>query len=145
MKSRYCPQHRITISAPTGIVWQQLINFNDWDRWNPLYPYSEGEIALGQSLKFGVALPGMREHRGEAKVIALESEKLIRYQIKGPAGLLTGTRFIELASVEGNATEVTNGEIMSGLLAPLIYRLLGKRIVQGLAGMNEALKAEVGG
>ena len=137
---RFCPEHTIEIRASIDKVWGIIANFNAWQGWNPLYVKSEGNLALGESIHFAVALPGLKPHEGSASVISLQVNKQVRYQMLSGGGLVKATRYIELTETEPGFCRVTNGEIMGGLLGPVLYLLVGKRVRQGLAGMNEALK-----
>lgn len=141
--SRCCPEDKIEISAPVEKVWSVLSDFNRWQEWNPLYVESKGNLAVGEILHFSVALPGMKPHRGNATVVALEPNKSIQYQIVSGGGLIKGTRYIEIVEVEPGLCTVANGEVMGGLLAPVLFKFLGERIRQGLEGMNVALKSIV--
>lgn len=139
----FSPQHQITIRASVADVWGILNNFAAWQNWNPLYVKSEGKLAIGETIHFSVALPGLKPHDGSAKVISLEPGKQVQYQMVSAGGLVKATRFIELVEVEPGLCTLTNGEIMGGLIGPVLYLIVGRRVEEGLAGMNKALKAQL--
>lgn len=134
------PQHLIEIRAPVERVWELLMDFNSWSRWNPLYVESEGTFAVGEMVQFAVQLPGMKPGKGTARVAEVRPKELLRYELSSMGGLVRATRFIELRQPEPGLCTVRNGEIMGGLLGPLLFLAFGERVRQGLQGMNEALK-----
>lgn len=136
----FCPEHKIEIRASRETIWRIITDFNAWQEWNPLYVESQGKLAVGETIQFAVALPGLKPHRGTAEVIAFEANKSVQYQMLNGGILVKPTRYIEISEVEPGRCILANGEIMQGLLGPVLFLLMGKRIRQGLEGMNKALK-----
>lgn len=137
---RYCPAHTIEIRASIEAIWTPINHFDAWGSWNPLYVESSGSFAVGGILHFTVALPGMKPQTGTATVVTVRPRELLEYQMLSLGGLLRAIRFIEIQRSGPDQYKLTNGEIMGGLLAPVFFRIFGKRIQLGLKGMNEALK-----
>jgi hypothetical protein len=57
-------------------------------------------------------------------------------------GLARGTRYIDIATT-ADGCAITNGEVMGGLVGPLLARAVGAKVAAALQGMNVALKAKV--
>jgi len=140
---RYCPRHSIDLDADPEKIWSILENFDAWSSWNPLYVKSSGSFEVGNSIQFAVALPGMKPHPGVAKVKCVVPREFLQYEIKSLGGLGLGTRFIEIRQIGPGKTQLINGEIMSGLVAPLLFKALGEKVRQGLENMNIALAAQL--
>ena len=133
--------HRVDIQAPAEAIWALLADVEGWPRWNPLYIEASGVLRLGGALGMAVALPGMKAQRVSATVLVLEPNAHLQYRSVSFGGLLTGVRYVDIQPSPVGGCRVSNGEIMGGVLAGLIARVLGKRVGQGLQMMNEALKA----
>lgn len=128
------------ICAPIETIWALIEDFDAWESWNPLYVESDGSFVVGGMLDFAVALPGMKPQKGRATVITVQSRELLEYRMTSLGGLARATRFIEIRQSGPGLYSVTNGEIMGGLLGPVFFALFGKRVRQGLQGMNEVLR-----
>ena len=142
---RYCARHSVEVSADPERVWADLENFAEWQNWNPLYVQSSGTLAEGNRIQFAVSLPGMKPQAGEASVIKVIPREFLQYEIKSLGGLVTAIRFVEIRQSGANCTTLTNGEIMTGVLAPLFFKCFGDRVRQGLENMNLALAARFHG
>ena len=140
-KGRHYAEHTIAIAAPPQRVWALLADFAGWGAWNPLYPQTRGELAVGETIAFTVRLEGLKPQQGKARVLSCDPGRFIQYQVRAMAGLAVATRYIVLEDGGPAAVRVTNGEIMGGLLGGLLYRAAGEKVRRGLEGMNLALKA----
>ncbi|HUD27715.1 MAG TPA: SRPBCC domain-containing protein [Novosphingobium sp.] len=135
-----CVGHRIEIAAPPELVWDFVADFEGWQGWNPLYVESRGRAEPGGTIRFKVALEGMKAQASAAKVLVVEANERLEYTISGLGGLLKTYRFIEIDELSPTACAVTNGEIMGGPLGGIVSRALAEKVGKGLHGMNEALR-----
>lgn len=133
-------ESRVVVGAPAGTVWSILADVDGWSRWSGLYTRAQGELAVGRGLDLCVALPGMKPQAARAVVQSVAPGELLAYRTRTLGGLVTGERYIDLRPLGADRCEVANGEVMGGLLGPLLARVLRARIEQAFAGMNEALK-----
>jgi len=76
-------------------------------------------------------------------VLAVEPNRQLRWkgQLLVP-GMFDGEHFFRLEPNAGGGTTFHHGEIFSGLLVPLLKRVLDGATKQGFIAMNEALKRE---
>lgn len=139
-QGRHIAQDTITIAAPRDAVWSILMDFAGWQGWNPLYPESSGSLAVGSRIGFAVQLPGLPPQRGQATVLSVEPGRFIQYQVRAMGGLGRATRFIALDEPAPGMTRVVNGEIMGGAIGWLLFKAVGAKVRDGLAGMNLALR-----
>jgi hypothetical protein len=133
-------ERHVEIAAPAAAVWALLDDVGGWSRWNPLYAEACGSIGLGDAIELAVVLPGMKPQKARATVLEMLPDRRLVYQTVAMGGLARGTRYIDIAdTVDGCA--VTNGEVMGGLVGPLLARAVGAKVEAALHGMNVALKA----
>lgn len=139
-QGRHIAQDTISIAAPRDAVWAILMDFAGWKAWNPLYPETSGSFVAGSRIGFTVRLPGLAPQRGKATVLSVEPGRFIAYQVRAMGGLGRATRFIALEEPAPGMTRVVNGEIMGGAIGWLLFKAVGAKVRDGLAGMNLALK-----
>jgi hypothetical protein len=133
-------EHRIAIAAPAEVVWELISDFPSWRQWNPLYSWSEGSLDLGQLIHMKLTVPGSRPISFSAKVTELVDKQRVQYQAQVLGGLLRGTRYITIERSGPEKCIVVNGEIMEGLLAPIVAWCAVERVRLGLQLMSEGLQ-----
>ena len=82
----------------------------------------------------------MKPRKTTATVLEWVPNEQLHYQTVGAAGLIRGTRYVEIEQLAEESCIVSNGEIMGGLLGPTLARSVGHAVFRGLRAMNEALK-----
>lgn len=133
------------IAAPREQVLAALFDFSGWSAWNPLYPEASGTLRPGEVLHFAVKLDGLKPNRGTARVLEADRDAgVIRYEIVVMGGLTRATRIIALEAGAPGTVRVINGEVMGGLIGPLLFRAMGGKVRKGLEAMNAALARLVG-
>lgn len=135
-----CVGHRITIEAPPELVWDFVADFAGWSSWSRLYAQTHGRAEEGETLRFTAHFAGLKPRQGRAQVCKVVEYELLEYAENCLAGLLRSYRYIEIEELSPTRCRVVNGEIVGGLLAPLVPRAIGAKIAAGLQRMNEALK-----
>lgn len=135
-----CVGHRIEIAAPPELVWDFVADFEGWEDWNPLYIESAGRAEEGATIRFRVALEGMKPQAGKARVLTVSGGELLEYMTTSLGGLLKAFRFVEVEELSPTTCAVTNGEILGGPLGRVVAKGLGDKVGKGLEGMNRALR-----
>lgn len=135
-----CLGHRIEIEAPPELVWDFIADFEGWDGWNPLYIETAGRAEPGSRISFVVKLEGLKPRKGAARIVTVRPNELLEYAIASFGGLLKIFRFIEIEEISPTRCAVTNGEIMSGPMGPILRRAIGSKAGIGLEAMNHALR-----
>jgi hypothetical protein len=114
----------------------------DTDRyadWNPFMPRLSGRFAPGGRLTLTVR-PGKRTMTVRPTVLAVEDGALIRWRGRlGMPGLVDGEHELRVEPMPGGGTRVVQRETFSGLLVPLMPRVLDDTAT-GFAAMNTALR-----
>lgn len=133
-------EHRLGVRATPDIIWRSLSDLSSWAEWNPLYTRAEGVIGIGKTLTLDLVLPGQPMQTIQPKVLDWAPEDHIHWRLSMFHGLVRSVRYLEIEVVGDAACIVSNGEIFTGLLSPLV-RTQRRVIRQGFAAMGEAIKA----
>ena len=133
-------QHQVDIDAPAGAVWAQLVDTAAYHEWNPFVRRLAGELRTGSRLSVEIAPPGGRAMTFKPTVIAVETERELRWlgHLLVP-GLLDGEHTFRLEALPEGGTRLTQAETFRGLLVGLFAGTL-KKTQSGFAQMNVALK-----
>lgn len=111
----------IKINASPEIVWNVLLDTDNYPNWDPNMVRVEGRIALGEKVSFFTKLSPDRAFPTTVK--ELTPHKTIVFQGGMPFGLFKSVRVHTLEEVDGQ-TEFSTQEAFSGVLLPLF----GKQI-----------------
>jgi hypothetical protein len=133
-------EHSVAIAAPAEVVWEFIAELEGWKRWNPLYIGARGPLEIGATITMTVAIPGSKPARFQSTIVGLAANEWLEYRAQALGGLLRGTRYVTIARSGPESCVVANGEIMGGLLGPLVARRAGDRVQLGLQLMSEALQ-----
>ena len=133
-------QTEILILADTAKVWDVLMNFDSYPKWNPFITSISGERKLGNRLTVSINPPGGKGMTFKPNILTLEANKEFRWKGKlGINGIFDGEHYFILESVDKDITKFIHGEKFSGLLVPLVGKILDKtqKVFQL---MNESIK-----
>jgi hypothetical protein len=135
-------QTEILILADTAKVWDVLMNFDSYPKWNPFITSISGERKLGNRLTVSINPPGGKGMTFKPNILTLEANKEFRWKGKlGINGIFDGEHYFILESVDKDITKFIHGEKFSGLLVPLVGKMLDKT-KKGFQLMNESIKKE---
>lgn len=132
----------IEIAAAPAAVWAELVDFARYPEWNPFIVSLEGRAAQGERLK-AVLRPGPgRTMVFRPSVVACQPERVFawRGRLVLP-GLFDGEHRFELVEAGADRTRLLHGERFTGVLVPLIWRMVETDTRRGFEAMNAALKA----
>jgi hypothetical protein len=132
-------EHTVDIQAPAAAVWHMLTDTDRYEDWNPFMPRLSGRLALGERLTLTVR-PGKRTMTFRPTVIAIKDGTLIRWRGRlGMPGLFDGEHELRLEPIPDRGTRFVQRETFTGLLVPMMPRVLGDTAT-GFAAMNTALR-----
>jgi hypothetical protein len=135
-------QTEILILADTAKVWDVLMNFDSYPKWNPFITSISGERKLGNRLTVSINPPGGKGMTFKPNILTLEANKEFRWKGKlGINGIFDGEHYFILESVDKDITKFIHGEKFSGLLVPFVSKMLDKTH-KGFQLMNESIKKE---
>lgn len=135
----------IDINAPAPDVWAVLVDLAAYSEWNPFIVRAAGHVALGERLECHPRLPGSRRTlRFRPRVTKVETERLFVWlgHTLVP-GIADGEHIFEIEARDDGRVRLVHRQTFSGILVPVLARLLEKRTEKGFNTFNEALKARV--
>ncbi len=106
-----------TIQASPEQIWNILVEQNAYPEWDPNMLRVEGNIKLGEKVKFFTKLSPERAF--PAKVTAFEPGKRMVLTGGMPLGLFKSERVHTLTAVSDTETQFHTQETFSGLLLPV--------------------------
>jgi len=131
----------ITIAAPPEKVWEILMDFPSYGDWNPFVTAIDGESKVGEQLAASLRLPGGKTRGFKPKVTAVEPERLFQWFGKVGFDALFGGRHSFRLSPTEHGTRFEHSERFTGVLASMMFSMMGRRTEAGFRAMNDALKA----
>jgi hypothetical protein len=116
--------------------------FNGYPKWNPFITSISGEPKLGARLTVSINPPDGKGMTFKPTILNLELNKEFRWKGKlGITGIFDGEHYFILESLDKDITKLIHGEKFSGLLVPLVGKMLDKT-KKGFQLMNESIKNE---
>jgi hypothetical protein len=135
-------QTEILINTDITKVWDVLMNFDGYPKWNPFITSISGEPKLGAKLTVSIKPPEGKGMTFKPTILTLESNKEFRWKGKlGITGIFDGEHYFILEVLENDKTKFIQGEKFSGLLVPFVGKMLDKT-QKGFQLMNESIKKE---
>jgi hypothetical protein len=130
----------VDIAAPPGRVWETLMDFDTYREWNPFVVSITGRPAVGSRLVVRIALPRKRPTTLRPTVTEVKDEAVFEwFGSTGFKGVFDGRHRFELALSDAG-TRFVHSERFTGILAGLVFRMIGDQTRSGFDAMNAALK-----
>lgn len=132
----------IEIVAPAQRVWDVLVDFAEYPRWNPFLLSVTGTPTPGRRIRFWFELPRGFRAPACATILRAEPDKELRWAGSVP-GLFRAEHYFVIERSGTAGFRFRHGEIFSGLLLPLVWPILRSRGREVYDAMNRALKERV--
>jgi len=130
----------VEVSASAERVWDVLTDFGSYERWNPFIVEAAGEAVAGGRLNLRMQLPGGRPMSIHPRITEADRPAVLEWLGSlGVRGLFDGRHRFQVVEHDGSCT-VTQSEVFTGILVPLVWRVIGARTSKGFAELNQALK-----
>lgn len=133
-------EHRIGIQAPAEVIWESLIDVENWPAWSQLYPRAAGVVRIGNTLSLDLALPGQPVQAITPTILDWAPEDHIHWTTRGRFGLMKTVRYLEIEALSETGCIFSNGEIYDGYLGPRYANRNRRAIRAGFAALGEALQ-----
>jgi len=132
----------IEIAASARRVWEILTDFAGFPQWNPFIRRARGNLVAGERLEIVMQPSGARGMTFSPTVLNVEADRELRWigHLFVP-GLFDGEHIFTIESLGTGRVLFTQREIFTGLLVPLLARMLDTDTRRGFEEMNKALKA----
>jgi hypothetical protein len=131
-------QTEILINTDITKVWDVLMNFDNYPKWNPFITSISGEPKLGSRLTVSIKPPGGKVMTFKPRVLAFETNKELRWL--GHllfTGFFDGEHKFELIDNGNGTTTFKQSEKFKGIFVGLLNL---ENTQKGFEAMNEKLK-----
>jgi hypothetical protein len=131
-------QTEILINTDITKVWDILMNFDNYPKWNPFITSISGEPKLGSRLTVSIKPPGGKGMTFKPRVLAFEINKELRWL--GHllfTGFFDGEHKFELIDNGNGTTSFKQSEKFKGMFVGLLNL---ENTQKGFEAMNEKLK-----
>ena len=130
----------ISIDAPQERVWEILMNFSEYPKWNPFIVSIRGMQEIGARLSVEMRIDH-KKMTFKPKVITLDKPAAFEWiGAFGFKGLFSGKHMFYLEKGENNKTLLRQAEEFRGWLVPFLWPRIKDGTKNGFEAMNEALK-----
>ena len=131
----------IEIQAPAERVWQALIDFANYQKWNPFIRRISGQPKEGKRLRIHMELPGTKGRTFRPKILKAEPKHELRWlgRLLIP-GLFDGDHIFTIEPIGSKRVRFVQREIFSGILVSFLLQGLDEKVRLGFEQMNQALK-----
>ena len=133
---------KINIDCPPEKVWKILTDFEKYPEWNPMIKSIEGELRRRNRLKVRLEIKGMSKMTIKPRVATFHSGKSFSWL--GHLliiGLFDGHHIFELNQNQDGSTEFIHREQFSGVMIPLMKKILETKVAVAFEEMNRNLKS----
>ena len=131
----------IEIDAAPERVWRILTDFDSYPEWNPFLRRARGELRTGERLEVHVQPSNGRGMTFRPTVIEAEPNHVFRWLGHlGVRGLFDGEHSFIIKPLGESRVRFVQHEAFTGLLVPLLFRMIEKDSRRGFEEMNRALK-----
>ena len=139
------PHSEVAIDASPERVWAVLTDFPSFPAWNPFIRSARGRLLPGERLTITLLL-GRRLVTFRPHLTVVDQPRELRWIARQlMPGLFDVDRRFLIEPVGTSGCRFVQSETGSGLLAPVLMRLMRRGILRGYRAFNAALKSRVEG
>ena len=137
----------VDIQAPKQRIWQTIINFSDFHRWDPFMNQAGGEIRIGAPVYIHLQPPNSDGMNIDVVITKIDPNHELRWlgRFAGIPRLFDGEHIFTIEPIGNNNvnhTRFIQREIFNGILVPFFTYQLDTNYRPGFDAMNQALKTE---
>lgn len=132
------------IEGNADAVWATLMDFDAYPEWNPFIREISGRPVEGSQLTVRLQAPGHKPMTLRPTVTTAEPGRSFSWLGRlWTKGLFDGHHHFRIEERADGMVLFTHFEEFSGLLAPILMRIIGDDTRAGFELMNDALKERV--
>jgi hypothetical protein len=133
-------QSEILINAPKELVWQILMDRDNYNLWNPFTPKIETNFEIGTDIILHVNMnPGKKLLLQKEQILWVKDNESVAWGIPGPLPVKT-ERAQNIIAISPEQTQYITYDKFWGPLVPLVIWLYGKKIQAGFDSVAAGLK-----
>jgi len=133
----------ILINSNPSKIWNVLMDFENYPKWNPFIRSVYGQPATGTKISAKLEPPDTKGMTINPTILEKDNERKFRWigHLIFP-GLFDGEHIFELIDNKNGTTTFVQRELFKGLLVPLFNKFLYVNTRRGFEQMNQQLKFE---
>jgi hypothetical protein len=140
----------IIINAPAKKIWEAIVDFDSYSRWNSFTPritLTNAALAVGAEFDLDCRMTDRMLLRDEHEVVlSIDPDKFIfcmgTSRTRGRQGI-TSFRWQKCEPLAAGRTRFVNYEEFTGVLAPVVYALYAGKLRRAFEKYCRALKSYV--
>lgn len=130
----------IEIDAPAELVWQVLIDFENYSEWNSFCPQATAKLELGAPINMMVDLGNGLQHQIEY-ISRIEPNRLIAWSMANkPGDPIQAVRTQTISALSSNRCSYVSIDEFAGSAIKKMIAAMGKPIEQGFNRCAKDLK-----
>ena len=123
-------------------IWNILINFEEYELWNPFMTKVVGDAKLGSKIMVKIQTVRGKERTYYPIITKFEIDKELRWKGKSfLPGIFDGERIFIMEKSTNNQVSFLHKEIFTGLGVKFVGDKLGKDLKESFDKMNISLKS----
>ena len=131
----------ITIEAPAELVWEVLLDFENYSQWNVFCPQVTGEPVVGSALHMMVDLGNGLQEQVET-VTKVEPFRTIVWSMENkPGDPIHADRIQSITPIDDARCRYNSVDEFSGEAVAMMLEMLGEKVEQGFNRCAQGLKA----
>lgn len=133
---------QIVIEASRSRVWSTLMNFENYDSWNPFINSITGSAKKGSALDVTIQMKEGSSMNFKPEVLVANDQNEFRWKGKlFVKGLFDGEHYFILEEQADGNTLFKHGETFTGVMVGPLFAMISGDTKKGFESMNWALKA----
>ena len=128
----------VEINSNPKQVWDIIINFNEYQKWNPFIRKIIGEAKVGSKILIHVKTQGGKNRKYEPTVTKVQEGRELRWF--GGGLFLNGEHIFTIEMRDSGRILFVQRQVFEGLLSSFFGQSSYADIAAGLIAMNMALK-----
>lgn len=135
----------ITINAPVELVWQVIVDFENYGEWNEFCPSIKGELKMGEPLEMQVDLGSGLQAQVESITCIEPGRKIVWSMENKPEDPIHADRAQILTPVDAHSCTYISVDEFGGEMCGPMIDAMGKAVEDGfnLCARNLKARAEV--
>lgn len=132
---------KITIHAPAELVWQVIVDFDNYGQWNPFCPSVEGALELGAALTMKVDLGNGLQEQVEY-ISAIDAPRRIVWSMENkPGDPIHADRSQIIESINAHSCTYWSIDEFAGDMVPAMMAAMAEPVERGFNRCAQGLKA----
>lgn len=138
-------KREVKINASPEQLWELLTDFNRWNEWNSTIKESSGHSSEGSVLNITINGNGQRDSNYHPIVIESKKPEIFRWRANMISDFVfRNDRVFEIQVIDG-VTHFTHKEEFSGLMVPIMWKVLQSFVGPHLDQINHDLIVKLSG